>query len=377
MPYSEFTKNLLKKDKDWCKYMNLHNPYRDPWPILITKNIPNYDSTSYKKFPKYNFVYDKLWVARTQGVACGELDNIDKQNIQLPIFIKPRYGNESASSKNCFKIDKIDEIDRYRSIKNMMWSDYIDEREGMTDFVLHNGVIVYQITYIYSKTQKGAVADVWKEISIDNKPPENIVKWVNKYLYDFSGICNMQYRGNKIIEVSLRLSRGGAYFYCTDNQLLIENLNSLADHNIWNYDNNSELKFKTFYSFKCYINIFIIYLIPQYLINYIMNKYDCLPFYEYYFEPGKNLGMVFFQFMNRDFKTGMKIKKLIENIMFFAQIFIFSMFILCIFSYIKKYKYRHILFVLFILIYLTRFLNPISTQVGLYKAQETLFKKYI
>ena len=36
----------------------------------------------------------------------------------------------------------------------------------------------------------------------------------------------MQYRGNKIIEVSLRLSRGGAYFYCTDNQLLIKNLMS-------------------------------------------------------------------------------------------------------------------------------------------------------
>ena len=108
-----------------------------------------------------------------------------------------------------------------------------------------------------------------------------------------------------------------------------------------------------------------------------MNEYDCLPFYEYYFEPGKNLGMVFFQFMNRDFKTGMKIKKLIENIMFFAQIFILSFFILCIFSFIKKYRYRHTLLVLFILIYLTRFLNPISTQVGLYKAQESLLKKYI
>lgn len=377
MPYNEITKKLLKNDRQWCKTMGLHNPYRDPWPILISKKIPNYDSTAYKRFPKYNFVYDKLWVAKTQGIKCGKLDTLKKQNIDLPIFIKPRYGNESASSKNCYKITNFDQLEKFKNLHNMMWSEFIDEREGMTDFVLHNGVIVYQITYIYSKTQKGTVADVWKKISHDTKPPEHIVKWVNKYMYDFSGICNVQYRGDKIIEVSLRLSRGGAYIYCTDNKVLIENLNSLADHNIWNYEDNDKLSFDTFYSFKAYTNLFIIYLMPQYLINYIMKRYDCLPFYEYYFEPGKHLGMVFFQFMNKDFKKGMKVKKIIECLMCLSQLFILALIVICIIAYIKKYKQRHTILLVFVLIYLTRFLNPISSQVGLCKAQESVIKKYI
>ena len=40
-------------------------------------------------------------------------------------------------------------------------------------------------------------------------------------MYDFSGICNVQYRGDKIIEVGLRLARGGAYIYSTQNYKLI------------------------------------------------------------------------------------------------------------------------------------------------------------
>ena len=377
MPYTELTKKILKHEKKWCSIMGLYNPYKDPWPIKISKKIPNYDSTAYKRFPKYNFVYDKLWVAKTQDIKCGTLDEINRNTVGLPIFIKPRYGNESASSKNCFKIDNIDKIDRYTKLPNMMWSEFINDREGMTDFVMHNGVIVYQITYIYSKTQKGTVADVWKKVSNETQAPEPIKKWVNKYIYDFSGICNVQYRGNKIIEVSLRLSRGGAYFYCTDNEILLKNLNNLADHNIWLYDDNDKLSFETFYSFKCYTKLFIIYLFPQYLINYIVKQYDCLPFYEYYFEPGKNLGMVFYQFMNKDFEKGMKVKRLLEYMMFCAQLFFILFFILCLIAYIKKFNNRHILLLLFIILYMTRFLNPLSTQVSLYRAQQTIFRKYI
>lgn len=377
MPYSEITKKILKKDIAWCRNMGLHNTYRDPWPVLITKNIPHFDSIAYSKFPKHNFVYDKLWVAQTQNIQCGTLDDLDEDKVSYPIFIKPRHGNESASSKNCYKIKKKEELAKYKHIPSMMWSEFIDKREGMTDFILHNGVIVYQITCVYSKTQKGTVADVWKYISLDTKAPPKIVKWVNKYLYNFSGICNVQYRGDKIIEVSLRLSRGGAYFYCTNNTLLIENMNELADHNIWKYDNTDKLTFESFYSFKCYISIFIVYLLPQYLITFLMRQYDCLPFYEYYFEPGKNMGMVFFQFMNKDFEKGKRVKRLLENLMLFSQIFIICFFILCIVAYCKNYKYKFILLCTFIVIYMTRFLNPLSSQVGLYKAQASVIKKYI
>ena len=43
--------------------------------------------------------------------------------------------------------------------------EFIPETEGMTDYFIHNGNIVHQITYIYSETQHGTIADDWKFIS--------------------------------------------------------------------------------------------------------------------------------------------------------------------------------------------------------------------
>ena len=117
----------------------------------------------------------------------------------------------------------------------MMWSEFIPETEGMTDYFIHNGNIVHQITYIYSETQHGTIADDWKFISPKSKPPTVIDNWVKENMKGFSGACNVQYRGTKIIEVGLRLARGGAYIYSTNNQTLINSINDLVNHNRWNY----------------------------------------------------------------------------------------------------------------------------------------------
>jgi len=72
----------------------------------------------------------------------------------------------------------------------------------------------------------------------------------------FSGACNVQYRGTKIIEVGLRLARGGAYIYSTNNQTLINSINDLVNHNRWNYSLTSDdFHFKEYYSYETF-NLF-------------------------------------------------------------------------------------------------------------------------
>ena len=72
---------VYDKEKD-IKYiqdedlLNIYNPYRDPWKLRITKNVPDFDGQAYKQYPKHNFVYDKLWVAKSQGVESGELEDL-------------------------------------------------------------------------------------------------------------------------------------------------------------------------------------------------------------------------------------------------------------------------------------------------------------
>ena len=375
MSNNNLVKRILTYDNLWCNSLQIYNPYRDPWPIKISKNVPDFDGQAFRKYRKFQWVYDKLLIATSQGLNGGTLENLitnEPKHINYPIFIKPRYGHKSASSKNCFKIKCYNDLLQYKNIPEMIWTEFIPETEGMTDYLIHNGNIVHQITYLYSETQHGTIADDWKKISPSNKPPDKINNWTMQNMRNYSGVCNVQYRGDKIIEIGLRFARGGAYIYSTNNLKLIKAINDLVDHNRWDYNSNSETySFKEFYSFKCYTETPILYLYPQYVLDNIMYHNECKEFYEYYFEPaGKGLSMVCFQFLHNDFETGMKVKNQIENMMSLIQLLFVCAFIISFIIMTYNKKVGLILLVVLVLLYSTRLLNPISTQYSLWKSQK-------
>lgn len=371
----EIFKNIIVSPEPyWSRMLRIQNPYVDPWPENIKKGVPEFDHEAFIKYENHNFVYDKLWIAESQGLQCGKIEKLIKhpqKHLDYPIFIKPRWGHKSASSKNCFKIESHDELKKYGYLDNVIWTEFINETEGMTDFLMYKGKIVYYITYEYSKSQNGVVADEWKYICNENKPPSKIVHWVNTHMKNFSGICNAQYRGDKIIEISLRLGRGGAYLYCTGNPKLIKCVNELVIDNKWDYSNFDNIKnFKPFYSFKCFTNMPLIYIPPHYILERIVVNNNCKKFYEYYFEPSGKKGMAFFQFFNEDFDTGMKIKKQIENIVNFSNYFFYLMILLiCILLLVNRSLGQKIAIIIVIL-YLTRYLNSSYTVIGLMNAQK-------
>jgi hypothetical protein len=370
--YDKLLVKITSYEIKWCNFMGFFNPYVDPFNYFITKQIPDFDGQAFIKYPNHNFVYDKLWIAKSQGLMACELSKLYKNdNIALPIFIKPRWGHKTASSKNCFKIKSWDEIDKYKHIPDMMWSEFIDDKEQMTDYFLINGRIVHQITYIYSDSQNEFIDD-WKYIDSNNKPIPKITDWVNRHMNGFTGALNVQYRSDKIIEVGLRLARGGAYILSTQNKDLIENINNLADKGIWEYNIGDKMKFKPFYSFKCYSSAPLIYIYPQYVLDYVMKQHKCMPFYEYYFEPGGKSGMVVVQFMHYDFKQGMKAKKHIESMINIAQYtFIFLFIISLVVFYINQIVGIAMIITVGML-YSTRLLNPIGAQISHWKATKQL-----
>ena len=364
---------FVQLEKVWCKVLNIYNPYRDPWKVRVTKCIPDFDGQAYKQYPEHNFVYDKLFIARSQSISCGTLEDLleNKHRVkEFPIFIKPRYGHKSASSKNCYKIHSFEELKNYKEIPDMMWSEFINDTEGMTDFFIHNGTIVYQITYLYSETQHGVIADDWKYISPDNNPPEKIVTWTQANMKGFTGVCNVQYRGTKIIEVGLRLARGGAYVLNTKNERLIKSINTLCEHKVWDYDNFADLSYEPFYSFKCYTEAPVLYLYPQHLLDYVMKTNNCLEFYEYYFEPSGKTGMVFLQYLHKDFDEGMQLKKKIEQVFTLSQYLFFMLFMITIIAFAFQYKHRNQILIVFLVIFATRFINAIVSNYNLLNAQK-------
>jgi len=368
-------KILMPYEDRWCKTMDYFNPYIDGFETHLTDKMPFFDKACYERYPRYQNVYDKLWIMKSQGLPAGRLEKLKgKENkVQYPIFIKPRWGHLSASSKNCFKISNAEELTKYINYPNMMWSDFIDASEIMTDFVLLNGKIVYQMTCIYSEKQNG-FSDDYKYISPEAEPPHNVTEWVKHHLSEHTGIVNVQYRDHKIIEVGLRLARGGAYLVSTENEALINNVNNIFIKREWNYNLTEEMKYKPFYVYKCFTQLPIIYLFPQKLVDWFVKKRTRRPFYEYYFEPTGQTGMVFFQFMDDDFDKGMQTKKEIEKIFERAQILMYILIALGILLACSTCAllgpYKNYIVLLILLLWLTRFLNPITANYNLYKAQK-------
>jgi hypothetical protein len=342
-------KSIKKYDKQYTSLLGIFNPY-DTFPYKIHSDLPKFDIVAYNKNPKFRFVYDKLFIATSQSMAAGVLT--ETETAQYPIFIKPRYGHKTSSSKDCYKISSPEELKPFLTKPDMMWSEFVDAKESMTDFFLINGEIVYQLTYIYSEKQHG-FADEWKFISPDNEPPEEIVEWVKRYMAGYTGPVNVQYRSTKIIEVGLRFARSGMYLESTHNKHLIFTINRAWETGVWVHKNEDDLRFTPFYSFKCWSPFPVICLIPQHLIDIIMIYNKSQPFYEYYFEPTGKSSVIFFQFLHEDFKKGMQTKKFLEWCMMVLSFIILICLTISIYSFVIDKNYIHAFYVLIAIFILT------------------------
>lgn len=349
---------LTHFEKPWLSFFKLQDQKYDNFQYTFTSKLPIYDLKAYQSNKDHQFVYDKLWVAKSQNMQSGDLQDINIDNIEFPIFIKPKNGHQTATSKHCHKIKKAKELKKFQHLKNMMWSEFIPNTEGMTDFVFYKGNMVHQITYQYSDKQNGFTDD-YKYIDSKNEPPSKISDWVNRYFKSYNGVVNAQYRGDKIIEVGLRLARGGNYLLATNNRDLIVNINQLYNHGHWDY--NRKLEFQPYYSFKCFSKLPILYILPQYVTNHIFKG---VTFHDYYFEPAGKDGDVFYQFNCENYKKGMKMKKKFEALNIQLQSFFILSGLITIIAFIIHKYLGFILFICWVALYMTRFLNPVHTNIS-------------
>lgn len=199
---SSFIDFLLRHEEQWCQMMNYFNPYLDPFRNHLQGDVPVYDGACYDRYPEHRFVYDKLWVAQTQGIKAGLVtDLLKSDDATYPMFVKPRWGHKTSGSKHCRQVMTAGDLPNEGAARKyeLMWSDLLPGNEGMTDFVLVNGVIVYQMAHTCSDEQH-AFADAWKYTSPQNKAPDEVFAWVSKHLKSFTGIVNTQYRGDRILD---------------------------------------------------------------------------------------------------------------------------------------------------------------------------------
>ena len=349
--------------------MGFKNPYIDNYDHHLTSRMITSDGRAYRHHPALRHLYDKLWVARSQGLACGSLEKVadDIDRLPYPIFIKPRYGHLTACSRNCHKVKDSGQLLKYINYPSMMWSEYIDGTEGMTDYIMLNGSIVNQLTYVYSPEQRGNV-EVWKLISSDTKAHSHITAWVKENVENHTGFVNVQYRDGKIIEVGLRPARAGAYHIIADNPAISENIFNLFHKSSW--DEALDMSFKPYYSFKCFTSLPVVTLWPDFVLNLVCSCFPGILLHEYYFEPVGTKGIVYLQFAHPDKEAGNSARRQIELAFAVTQLaFISLILLLPVIVLVSSPKVASIYAVILTLVLATRFLNPIGVQTLLWRAQ--------
>jgi hypothetical protein len=362
--------------------------YERPWDLLhglkdsysktkLSSNMPKNDYDAYYNNIKHQFVYDKLWVANSQHIQGGKMDDLLKTEfkyINYPIIIKPRWGHLSNNNRHIYKIHSYGELGRYSHLKDMIWTNYFEGTEETTDFLIKNGKIVHNITYEHSAKPNNIVSDKWKWIAPGVKPPAQISDWVESHLKDYTGVFNVQYIGKSIIEGSLRLARGGAYIYGIENDHYIERINDFIDNNKWE---KQSFDYEPYYAFKCYTNIPLFYLLPNKLMQYLMKQNGCKEFNEYYFENNEKSGQVFYQFFHTNFDKGVHTQKTITNLTNFMQVFFISLAILGIyFLQYSRRRYAASILIPAALIYATTAQNHLRHFIALFNIHRTRFLDY-
>jgi predicted ATP-grasp superfamily ATP-dependent carboligase len=140
-------------------------------------------------------------------------ETYDSKNISYPCILK--YG-ESAHSSGVFRIEDKDELDS-KTLGRTINEDYIiqeailDSRECSTQFIVHDGKIVFHSSYYDEYDSKLFIWPRDKSIStIRFRLDDEKLKVFEEFFVDYNGLINCNYKVHdghlKILEFNPRLS---------------------------------------------------------------------------------------------------------------------------------------------------------------------------
>lgn len=174
----------------------------DKWEYQYVQNLKDKDlviwSDEYaeKMFPKYSHVYDKYILSKMCKVGVWDLE---KELPSLyPVFCKPRK-NLLGLSKGAYVANSFDEIEDHN---NYIAQQMFFGIQYTTDYVLKDGKIVEGFSFITHQNYYG-------EIKLFSSTPffrQEISNKVEELLDGYTGVCNVEYIDDKIIEMHLRPS---------------------------------------------------------------------------------------------------------------------------------------------------------------------------
>lgn len=154
--------------------------------------IPINDFQAYKTFKSKNYVYNKKWIAESQGVKCGE-----QAPSQFPVIVRPitnLYGmgkgtyylyNDKSIQKDCFWTEILK--------GNHISLDVFYNKHGIQKTIAFRGYPGKLFTFL-----------CWEYLP-DYEISSEINNWINTHMKNYIGVFNIEIIGDKIIECHLRM----------------------------------------------------------------------------------------------------------------------------------------------------------------------------
>ena len=181
----------------------------DPWRHQYFRNvpcpnevrIPTEDSDAWVWNADYRWVYDRIAIATSQGIAAGPHGTIPAE---FPVFSKPIV-NLKGMGVGARVISSRDEYDRQHT-PGHMWMTLLRGKHLSSDVAVVSGKPVWWC-HSHGLPAGGGTFDHWI-VGAEPEPglERRLNAWVQEHLDGYTGMVNLETIGGTIIEIHLRLT---------------------------------------------------------------------------------------------------------------------------------------------------------------------------
>jgi hypothetical protein len=164
-------------------------------------HIPTDDPLAFELYPAQRWVYDKLLIARSQGLDCGTHEVLPGR---YPVFVKPvtnlrGMGVGSGVARDAAAL-------RAQCGPGMFWSPCLTGAHVSTDWAVVRGEPVW-CRHARAVPGSAGTFDYWIIEGGPREPLEHACRrWIRTHLPAYTGMLNLETIGGPIIEAHLRFS---------------------------------------------------------------------------------------------------------------------------------------------------------------------------
>lgn len=213
----------------------------DPWreqyfvgvDCPLDVHIPTDDVDAWRFNPRHRWIYDKLRVARTQGLECGPHD---LPPTRYPVFCKPITNLKGMGVGS--GVLKDERAFRERCRAQDFWMTLLTGDHVSTDWA----VVAGEPTWCRHTRGIPGVAGTFDYWIIQAQPRASLerycVQWIRRHLPDYTGMLNIETIGGRIIELHLRFADQWPDLY---GRGWLEALVHLYRDGVWQYDDSDRV----------------------------------------------------------------------------------------------------------------------------------------